>query len=187
MTSKGPEGSTYMRRISAFLVLLLAFPVYAQEKKPVTLKSILLTQLRSTHNQKEWFVPISVALDGVTVEQAKWTDGKGNHSIGQLAYHLWLWNTQTLAKLKGEKPPAFGGNNEETFDHYDAKTWTETVQKLDKVLTDMETAIEGMDDAKLAPFANTIAHVGTHNAYHIAQIVVLRRQQGSWDPEKGVK
>ncbi len=176
-----------MRRISVFLLLLLAVPIYAQEKKPVTLKSILLAQLRSTHNKKEWFVPVSVALDSVSVEQAKWSDGKGNHSIGQLAYHLWFWNAQELAKLKGEKPAAFSGNNEETFNNFDAKTWAETVQKLDKVLTDMETVIEGMDDAKLATWANEIAHTGTHNAYHIGQIVVLRRQQGSWDPEKGVK
>jgi hypothetical protein len=35
--------------------------------------------------------------------------------------------------------------------------------------------------------ASTIAHSGTHNAYHIGEIVYIRRQQGSWDPEKGVK
>jgi hypothetical protein len=26
-----------------------------------------------------------------------------------------------------------------------------------------------------------------HNAYHIGQIVYIRKLQGSWDPEKGVK
>ena len=178
-----------MKRTAAFLflVLMMSSPALAQDKAPVTLKSVLLAQLRSTHNKKEWFVPVSVALDGVTVEQAKWSDGKGNHSIGQLAHHLLFWNTQELAKLKGEKPSPFSGNNEETFNNFDEKAWKETVQKLDQVLSDMEKAIEAMDDAKLQKLANEIAHTGTHNAYHIGQIVVLRRQQGSWDAEKGVK
>ena len=176
-----------VKRIAAFLFLLMVSPAFGQEKAPDTLKGVLLAQLRSTHNKKEWFVPVSVALDGVSVDQAKWSDGKGNHSIGQLAYHLLFWNTQELAKLKGEKPAPFSGNNEETFNNFDAKAWKETVQKLDQVLSEMEKTIEGMDEAKLKTLANEIAHTGTHNAYHIGQIVVLRRQQGSWDPEKGVK
>jgi hypothetical protein len=32
-----------------------------------------------------------------------------------------------------------------------------------------------------------IAHAGAHNAYHIGQILYVRRLQGSWDPAKGVK
>ena len=38
-------------------------------QKP-TLKSILLEQLRSTHNKAEWFVPANTAVAGLTAEQA---------------------------------------------------------------------------------------------------------------------
>ncbi len=180
-----------LRRVVAFcyvvVLLLTAGPVFAQDKQPETLKGILLAQLKSTHVNSEWFVTSRVALDGVSAEQAKWKDEKGNHSIGQLAYHLLFWNSRTLVKWKGEKPAQFSGNNEETFDNFDAKAWQETVQKLDQVMTEMESVVERMDEAQLKKFANEIAHVGTHNAYHTAQIVVLRRQQGSWDPSKGVK
>jgi len=94
-----------MKKIMVCLALLLvAGAARAEEKKPVTLKTILLEQLRTTHNQKEWFVPANVALQGVSAEQASWRDGKGNHSIGQLAYHLVFWNQQVLAKFKGEQP-----------------------------------------------------------------------------------
>jgi uncharacterized damage-inducible protein DinB len=158
-----------------------------EEKKPVTLKGILLEQLRTTHNQKEWFVPANVAVAGLTAEQASWRDGKGNHSIGQLTYHLVFWNQQVLAKFKGETPAKFDGNNEQTFDKFDAKTWASTVQQLDAVMTEWEKAVEGADEEKLKAAASEIAHVGTHNAYHIGQIVYIRRLQGSWDPEKGVK
>ena len=32
-----------------------------------------------------------------------------------------------------------------------------------------------------------IAHVGAHNAYHIGQILYVRKLQGVWDPAKGVE
>ena len=158
-----------------------------EEKKPVTLKSILLEQLRSTHNQKEWFVPIDVAVQGVTAEQANWTDGKGNHSIGQLTYHLYFWNKRELEKIKGEPAAKFSGNNEETFNNFDAKSWASTISQLDAVMSDLEKTVESADEATLQKFASEIAHVGTHNAYHVGQILYIRRLQGSWNPENGVK
>jgi len=177
-----------MTCVSAVVMLLAGTVAVAQDKKPEpTLKGILLAQLKSTHTSQEWFVTTKTALDGVTVDQAKWKDEKGNHSIGQLAYHLMFWDSRSLQQFKGEKPAQFSGNNEETFDNYDAKTWKDTVAKLDQVMTEMEKVVEGMDDATLKKFAGQIAHVGAHNAYHVGQIVVLRRQQGLWDPSKGVK
>jgi len=158
-----------------------------QPQKPDTLKGILLESLRTTHNQKEWFVPVSLAVEGLTPEQAKWKDKSGNHSIGQLTNHLAFWNAESLAKFKGEKPPAYGGNNEETFNSFDSKTWNETVKGLDTVLTEWEKAVEAADDNKLKSWASTIEHIGTHNGYHIGQIVYIRRLQGSWDASKGVK
>ena len=177
-----------MKRIA--LIILLSIPAFAQNqapKAPPTLRSILLEQLRSTHNQAEWFVPANTAVKGLTAEQANWTDGKGNHSIGQLTYHLVFWNSSSLAKFKGEKPPAFSGNNDETFNNFDPKQWDSLVRQLDQVMTDWEKAVEAADDKKLAENASTIAHIGTHNAYHIGQIIYIRKLQGSWDPANGVK
>src|SRR5438477_2651520 len=108
----------------SFLLLALAvtLPAYSQDQKPApTLKSILLEQLITTHNKAEWFVPANTAVEGLTPEQASWTDGKGNHSIGQLTNHLIFWNRQSLAKFKGETPEKFSGNNDETFNSFDSK------------------------------------------------------------------
>jgi uncharacterized damage-inducible protein DinB len=172
------------------LALLLSSSAFAQDQKkapPPTLRGILLEQLRTTHDNNDWFVAPSNAVDGVTAEQASWTDGKGNHSIGQLAYHLVFWNSRELAKFKGEPESKFSGNNEETFDKFDAKTWANTVKQLDLVMTDLEKFVQSASDAQLAKFGSEIAHVGTHNAYHTGQIIYLRRLQGIWDPNKGVK
>jgi uncharacterized damage-inducible protein DinB len=171
-----------------FLIATLSLPIFVADQKPVpTLKSILLEQLRSTHNKAEWFVPANTAVEGLTAEQASWTDGKGNHSVGQLANHLIFWNRQELAKFKGEPPAKFSGNNDETFNSFDTKKWNETVKQLDEVLTELEKTVESAGDAKLKEWSSDIAHIGTHNAYHVGQIVFVRKEQGSWNPENGVK
>jgi uncharacterized damage-inducible protein DinB len=170
-----------------FLMLLLALPVHAQDKKATTLREVLLAELRSTHTAEEWFVPANIAVKGLTPEQASWTDGKGNHSVGQLAYHLVFWNRQNLARLKGEKPENFSGNNDETFDKFDSRTWNETVQQLDDVMSELEKWVQTADEAKLRESAQMFTHISTHNAYHIGQIIYVRKEQGSWDPKNGVK
>lgn len=176
-----------MKTMLILIAVFLPLTMYAQEKKPTTLRGILLEDLQNTHNQKDWFVPVAVAVDGVTPEQANWTDGKGNHSVGQLTYHLLFWDRRALQEFKGEKPEKFSGNNEETFNNFDAKQWSDTVRQLDQVMTDWEKAVEGADDATLAKNASLVEHVAAHNAYHIGEIVVVRKEQGSWNPEKGVK
>jgi len=175
------------KQLFVLLALFLAVTAYGEDKKPTTLKGVLLEQLRTTHNVKDWFVPANIAVEGLTPEQASWKDNSGNHSVGQLAYHLVFWDAEELAKFKGEKPAKFDGNNDETFNNFDAKKWAATVQQLDDVMTQWEKAVEGADDAKIQEWASVIAHVGAHNAYHIGQIIYVRKEQGSWNPEKGVK
>jgi uncharacterized damage-inducible protein DinB len=177
-------------KILLLAFLLFSFSTQAQQKPappPPTLRSILLEQLKTTHNQEDWFVPANIAVQGVTADQASWRDGRENHSIGQLASHLVFWNRQSLAKFNGEAPEKFSGNNNETFETFDAKNWAQVVKDLDDVLTAWEKAVESADDAKLEKWASTIAHIGTHNAYHTGQIIYIRKQQGSWNPENGVK
>ena len=176
-----------MKIILAVLFVLLAIPANGQSAKPATLRSILLEQLRTTHGDKDWFVPINVAVAGLSAEQAKWKDFSGNHSVGQLAYHLLFWNERELAKFKGEPEKKFSGNNEETFNDFGSKTWNDTVKKLDQVMSEMEKFVETADEQKLQAYASEIAHIGTHNAYHVGQIVVIRRLQGAWNPENGMK
>ena len=92
------------------LLMLLLAPVALSAQKttpPTTLRGVLLEQLRTTHNNEDWFVPANIAVAGLTAEQAKWSPGKGQHSVGQLAYHLWYWDSRALTEFKGEKPPAF--------------------------------------------------------------------------------
>jgi uncharacterized damage-inducible protein DinB len=170
-------------------------PAPKPAKPAPTLRSALLDQLRSTHNTAEWFVPVNAAVAGLTPEQARWiptnaagkVDPNANHSVGMLANHLVFWNERALIELRGEKAAAFNGNNDETFNKFDAATWADTVQRLDRVMTALEDFVAHADDAKLSASATTLAHIGSHNAYHTGQILYVRKLQGSWNPDNGVK
>jgi uncharacterized damage-inducible protein DinB len=177
-----------MRRMILLLLLAVSLTAMAQDKKPpTTLRSVLLEQLRTSHSEEDWYVPANIAVEGLTAEQAMWSPGKGNHSVGQLAYHLWYWDARSLQQFKGEKPEPFDGNNNETFDKFTAQQWDDLVKKLNQVMDDWEKAVETADDQKLAEKASLIAHVGVHNAYHIGQILYVRKLHGVWNPDKGVK
>jgi len=168
-----------------FLTAILAAP---KDSPAPTLRSILLEQFKTTHNVQDWFVPANPSVAGLTPEQANWKDGKGNHSIAQLVNHLTFWDRQQLAKFKGEAPPSYSGNNDETFAGVaDKAAWDAAVRQLDTVMTDWEKAIEAADDQKLQSWSSTIAHISAHNAYHTGQILYIRKLQGSWDSAKGVK
>lgn len=179
-----------MKKLALSLLLILPVSAFAQDNKkaPTDLRGVLLEQLRTTHNAEDWFVPVSIAVDGLTAEQAQWKPaGKDAHSVGQLAYHIWYWDQRSLAQFKGERLPAFDGNNNETFDKFSAAEWDDLVKKLNQEMVDWETAVAQADDAKLAANASVIAHIGAHRAYHVGQILYVRKLQGSWNPDKGVK
>jgi len=173
-----------MKLLLGACLLLTTLTAAAQK---ATLKSVLLEQLKTTHNKEDWFVPVNIAIDGLTAEQASWKDATTNHSIAQLVNHLIFWNLQSLAKFNGQKPDAFSGDNNETFSGVDKTAWEASVKRVDSVLTAWEKAVEMADETKLQQWYSTIAHIGTHNAYHTGQIIYIRKMRGNWNADKGVK
>jgi hypothetical protein len=170
--------------------LFFAFSIiscYAQNDSTPTLKSILLEQLKTTHNVKDWFVPPIIAVAGLTAEQANWKDNTENHSIAQLTTHLLFWDKRALDKFTGKTQSAFNGDNKETFAPVTEKTWNAAIQSLDSVLTAWEVAVQNAGEKKLKEWYSTIAHIGTHNAYHTGQILYIRKMKGWWDDNNGVK
>ena len=169
-------------------VLFLAMSSFAQEnvnqKQPANLRNILLMELRETHNQKNWFVSEKEAVAALTPEQAAWSDGK-NHSVGQLVQHMIFWNSFNLAYFKGEHPPG-PGKNDNTF-KYDAQQWDATLKRFDNVMDEWEHIVEKADDTTLQKIAPLIAHISEHNAYHIGEIIAVRKAHGMWNPDMGVK
>lgn len=83
-----------MKKLFTGCFMFIAFASFAQTDSLPTLRSILLEQLKTTHKVKDWFVPPSIAIAGLTPEQANWKDNTDNHSIAQLTTHLIFWNKQ---------------------------------------------------------------------------------------------
>ncbi len=167
--------------------VLACAPLSAQQVKPFTLRAQLLAELRSSHNVKEWFVPVDDAMAGLSARDAAWTDGSGNHSVGMLGNHLLFWNRRALQQLKGEKAASFDGNNDETFNAFNEAQWNELQKQLDIVLMDLERYVRTVNEAELEKNASTLSHIATHNAYHVGQMIYVRKLHGVWNPAQGVK
>ena len=177
-----------MRNTILLLAILgCSIPAFTQEKAAPTLRSVLLKQFQSTWNKEEWFVPVSIAVEGLSAQQAMWKPNDSSHSVGELAYHLLFWNKQSLDKFYGRKPDAFSGDNNTTFSKFTEETWTATVKQLNEVMAQWEKAIKEADETKLNQWYETIANINTHNAYHTGQILYIRKLAGNWDSAKGVK
>lgn len=176
-----------MRKLFILFMLVSSTSLYAQNNSAPTIKSILLAQLKTTHNVKDWFVPAMPAVSGLTPEQANWKDSSNNHSIAQLTTHLIFWNKQLLDKFEGRQPDAFSGDNKETFSPVDKDSWEAAQKALDQILTEWESFIEKTDDKILEKWYDTISHIATHNAYHIGQIIYIRKMKSWWDDNNGVK
>jgi hypothetical protein len=179
-----------MSRFILFLCCLYFQQAIAQVKEPkapATLKSVLLTQFKTTWDQQEWFVPVGKGVEGITAQQASWKPSDSSHSVGELTYHLLFWNKRLLNEFNGKTKEAFSGNNNETFEAFTEASWKSTVEQLTQVMKDWEKAIEGADEAKLQTWYANIANMSTHNAYHTGQILYIRKQAGSWNAEKGVR
>ncbi|WP_019121562.1 DinB family protein [Brevibacillus massiliensis] len=156
-----------------------------------TRKEVLVTQLRACHNQDGWFAPLKVALRGVTAEQAV-QGGKGSsNSIYGIVHHLVFWNERYLQRFHEGNLPPLEISNSETFQSNEmSASWDELQMKLDNVLAQWEQAIMNYDDSKLDSPTHpdrdevwwmSLAHLAIHNAYHIGQIVHIRKEQGSWE------
>lgn len=163
----------------------------------MTTKEFILEQLSATRNTKAWFVSLGDAVKGLTAEQAKWFDVNVSHSVWQIVNHLTFWNERWLIRTRGAVPPEMEGENSGTFsgDLGGEAEWQNAVKKLDDVLAEFETRLKDMDDEALKKEAfegyggswyDMFAQMTIHTAYHIGQIVYVRKQQGSWNSEQGV-
>ncbi|WP_028609835.1 DinB family protein [Paenibacillus harenae] len=154
-------------------------------------KAVFADQLALCHNEKGWFPTIQDALEGLGLDQAAWKDGS-QHSIGELVTHLTYWNERHLNRFRGEAVDEHHGN-ESTFETAAAITsetqWRESVERLYEVLTDWKKQLLECEEAKLeeaipgdpdSSWWELLSCLTSHNAYHLGQMILIRKQQGLW-------
>lgn len=175
-----------MKKIALLSLLGLVVACAGRNDSP-KVRSLVLDQLKYSHNKANWYAPMNTAVAGLTAEQANWKDSTANHSIGQLVSHLIFWNERNLIAFEGGKAPDFSGNNEETFTRFDPANWEKAVARLDSVESKLEDVFAKATDEQAEKWAETAANIASHNAYHTGQIIYIRKHKGWWDPENGVK
>lgn len=161
-------------------------------------KLTLLRQYDRCYDQNGWFVAVRKAIVGITVDQAVWKpDNVDINCIWEILSHITYYNHAYLQRFKGIDYKYDVGTNNETFSVGECEDaeWLADVERFDAVMIEWHTQMEQADDSKFArpisaeiqaTWADTIATINTHNAYHAGQIVLIRKLQGSWDPAKGV-
>jgi uncharacterized damage-inducible protein DinB len=157
-------------------------------------KKIILEQLKACHNENHWFVSLNTAMAGLTKEQAKQHSGDPNNSVIGVVNHITYWSERILKRLKGEQVDKMIENNELTFSEIE-QDWEKARARADKVLGELTEQVANMKDEKLNSLVREDASdiwedlfidFTIHNAYHVGQIVTLRKQFGTWDSSKGV-
>ena len=170
--------------IVLFLLLLTTCSTQDNEKLA---QSILREQLENNHTNKDWYVPLSIAIEGLTQEQANWKDSSQDHSVCAIVSHIIFWNERILLAYSGKQVQDFNDDNEETFTRYCYESWDKTIEELNKVQTAWEQEIQISSNEQLNNCGSEIASMTSHMAYHTGQIVYIRKQHGWWDNEMGVK
>jgi len=158
------------------------------------MKALLIEQFTACYDENGWFVSARTALKGVTAEQATWKPAGVDNSIWENVNHLIFWNERWLQRHRGELNEPQDVENKGTFKS-DETDWQATVDKLYNVLDEWREKLTDVQEDKLdtpvndaykEPWWKPLAHQNIHNAYHIGQILLLRKLQGAWDPTKGV-
>jgi hypothetical protein len=135
------------------------------------------------------FVEPAKILQDIGETQAVAVPPGSPHSIAQIVVHMHYWQQVNIAKANGQQPPR-PARLDDTFTAPLPGTWRhlvneflagiETCQRLAREKADATSP--DRDDTSLD---YDLAESALHNAYHLGQIVLLRRIMGLWPPASG--
>lgn len=150
---------------------------------------LLLEQMDLTLEGEDWFPAMRRTLDGLTAAQAAWRPSPAANSIWQLVNHMAYWKEVVARRLAGDVA-AGTEDNDATFgppgDPADEAGWEAARQRLYAADQAVRSALAGRKDLDSplpgysTPLRTVIADINLHDAYHLGQIVLLRKLQGCW-------
>ncbi|WP_040983048.1 DinB family protein [Oceanobacillus jeddahense] len=150
-------------------------------------KRVLLDQLLANANNQSWYLSFEQAVENITEEEAGWKPNANSHSIAELTYHLIYWNQVWQKRYEQADVHAVETleDNTNTFHAPKGKSFSDLTNDLLRILLHWQKMItsEHKLDSKVKGFPveaewwALISNAATHNAYHIGQIVYLRKMQ----------
>ncbi|RBQ07611.1 DinB family protein [Pedobacter miscanthi] len=151
--------------------------------------SILITELKKLLNGGGAHVGIKDAVANLPFELLGEKPHGLPYSIWQLVEHIKIaqWDMLEFSKDGAHQSPKWP-------DEYwpkevapkDEKTWYNTLKQIDSDLNEFIALLDSVDLFKQIPHGDgqtvlrEALQIADHNAYHIAEIVVVRRLLGAW-------
>jgi uncharacterized damage-inducible protein DinB len=165
----------------------------------MTVKELLGEQLAACHDTNGWFVSMRAALEGLDAARASRRPDGSQHSAWQIVNHLAYWNDRYLRRFRGQQVERVMGETADTFDAWPAEgseeEWRAARGRYDEGMRGLRDELAKAGEKRLdeplrkdspEPWASAFLHLAIHNAYHIGQVVTVRKAQGSWDSAQGV-
>ncbi|MCL6633235.1 MAG: DinB family protein [Alicyclobacillus herbarius] len=153
-------------------------------------RELMLALLDFRHDHEAGFVPLMAAVEGLTAEQASWRPDVHSHSIWQLVNHITFWNEYILQRMRGLTKAGTEIDNEQTFgdpgNPMDDAAWQQTIERADRVYRELRKAVADANESDLdqafddqgTPLKVVLGDIAMHDAYHIGQIMYVRKLQG---------
>jgi uncharacterized damage-inducible protein DinB len=139
---------------------------------------------------EEWssFTPASRALDGLTSEQAMTKLENWPHSIAEVVAHMLCWQKNDIATIEtGVEPEVTPEENwpavtKEDWPHLKDEFLASLAKSREMAQTqNLDRLILG---GRFSVGLRMVWFTG-HNAYHLGQVVFMRRILGAWPPPGG--
>lgn len=157
--------------------------------------SLLRRQRELVWAEEQWFPTLSQAIKGVGPREASWQPPGGGNTIWHTVNHLNYYNDMILCGITGRKFEGSAPSNTATFgaggSPEDAAGWEAAVRKAEELAGDLNQALAELADADLDKpnakgdkLADTLPAWVMHDAHHAGQIVLIRKQQGSWPAQR---
>ncbi|MBP2242767.1 putative damage-inducible protein DinB [Cytobacillus eiseniae] len=152
-------------------------------------KDLLSDQFLANANDPSWYLPFSDSVKNLSEEDAYWKPNEDCNSIAEIVQHLLYWNETWQTRYEQsyvQAVPALENNNE-SFVLSETEHFTVLCERLLTVLLKwqdllteekVETDVNGFPVK--AKWWEILGNAMTHNAYHIGQIIYIRKLQKSW-------
>jgi len=146
-----------------------------------------------TSSNNGWFLSTSMAIQGLTAEQAARVPAPGFNSIWAVINHMRYWQQYMLLRLQGTvvDRATFNEGTEDWAALPNPPTeaaWQTAQQRAADCVREFTSTVASLTDEEMNAEVNPgkptrwqiIQGVMAHNSYHTCEIISIRHMQGLW-------
>ncbi|MCA0971971.1 DinB family protein [Halobacillus litoralis] len=146
----------------------------------------VLEQFAAIYDRDQYFACFLTAVDQLNDYEAHFKAEVGQaNSIAEIIHHLDFYNDRFLSRFRGEEVASLPSSyNTFILEH---KDWRRMVKEADQTYRQFRNSLRTCSDEKLQKWTADLGQLWLHNAYHIGQIVHVRKEFGAWSKRAVVK